>query len=67
MREKKQKKDKRGKREEIVRACLDTVSPLGFPIQMAFFLSYQNIKVFFTAETVAQRSGPIFAKQGLIQ
>ena len=37
-----------------------------FPIQMALFLPFQNgEKVIFTVETVAERNGPISAKQAL--
>ena len=45
-----------------LKACLDT----RFPMQMALFFPFQNGgKVISTAEAVAQRNGPIFAKKGL--
>ena len=48
------------------RACLDTTVPFSFLIQMALFLPFQNgEKIIFTAETVAQPNGLIFAKQAL--
>ena len=49
-----------------VRACLDATVPFRSPIQIDLFLPFQNgRKPIFTAETVAQRNGPIFAKQAL--
>jgi len=51
---------------QIIRACLDAMVPLRSPIQIILFLPFQNErKPIFTAETVAQRNSPIFAKQAL--
>ena len=37
-----------------------------FPLKMTLFLPFQNREnVLFTAETVAQRRGPMFAKQAV--
>ena len=50
----------------LFRVCLDAMVPFRSLIQIALFLPFQGgEKVIFTAETVAQRNGPIFAKQAL--
>lgn len=64
---KKQKMDKKRKTEEGLWACLETAVPFRFLIETALFILFQNGEVIFTAETVTQQNGPIFAKQGLIQ
>ena len=44
---------------------MDTTVQFRSPIQMAFFLPFQNGENgIFTAETVAQRKGPIFDQTG---
>ena len=49
-----------------LRACLDATVPFRSPIQIALFLPFRNgEKPIFTAETVAERNGPIFGKQAL--
>jgi len=51
--------------KSFLRACLDTTVQFRSPIQMAFFLPFQNGENgIFTAETVAQRKGPIFDQTG---
>ena len=43
---------------------MDATVPFRSPIQIALFLPFRNgEKAIFTAETVAQRNGPIVAKQ----
>ena len=49
-----------------VRACLDATVPFHSLIQMVLFLLFQNRKnALFTVEMVAERNGPVFAKQAL--
>ena len=53
--------------KRLLRACLDATVPFRSPIQISLFLPFQNGKnALFTVETVAERNGPIFAKQALI-
>ena len=49
---------------ETPRVCWDATVLFHSPIQISLFLRFQNReKAIFTAETVAQRNGPIFTKQ----